>query len=169
MITIAPANTTEDFDAVRALIRAFVAWHGRTHPNYRHLIDRYFNTPEFEAELTGLAEHYAAPRGALLLARADGVPAGCVAFHAFGDAGECEMKRMFVPETMRGLGVGRALGDGIVAAARSGGYRRMLLETSRDQRDAIRLYEKLGFSEIPPYYEPSPDMASWLVYFARDL
>jgi putative acetyltransferase len=168
-ITVQPAQTAADFDAVRALIRAFVAWHGRTHPNYRHLLDRYFNTPAFEAELASLPEHYAAPHGALLLARADGRPAGCVAFHAYRDGGDCEMKRMFVPDEFRGLGVGRALGGGIVGAARDGGYRRMLLETSRDQRDAIRLYEKIGFVPIPPYYDAPADLAAWLVYFAKEL
>jgi putative acetyltransferase len=169
MITVGSAQTPEDFDAVRDLIRAFVEWHRRTHPDYHHLIDRYFNTPEFEAELAGLPEHYAAPRGALLLARDDGMPAGCVALHAYDAGGDCEMKRMFVPDAFRGLGVGRALGEGIMAAARAAGYRRMLLETSRDQHDAIRLYERLGFMPIPPYYEVPADLAAWLVYFAKEL
>jgi len=168
MLTVAPAQTTEDFDAVRALCREFVAWHLRSHPARRAQIEGYFNTPEFEAELADLGGKYAPPRNALLLARIEGTAAGCVALHAFG-ADACEMKRMFVPEGFRGLGVGRALGDAIVAAGTTAGYRRMLLETSRDQFEAIKLYKKLGFAEIPAYYEPPADMADWLVYFGREL
>lgn len=168
MLTVAPAQTPEDFDAVRELCRAFVDWHLRSHPARRTQIERYFNTPEFEAELADLGAKYAPPRNALLLARIERNPAGCVALHTFGES-SCEMKRMFVPEGFRGLGVGRALGDAIVAAAKTAGYGRMLLETSRDQFEAIRLYKKLGFTEIAAYYDAPQDMADWLVYFAREL
>jgi GNAT superfamily N-acetyltransferase len=168
MLIVAPAQSEEDFDAVRRLCRAFVEWHLRTHPARRSQIEGYFRTPEFEAELADLGGTYAPPRNALLLARIEGTPAGCVGLHAYGDD-TCEMKRMFVPEGFRGLGVGRALGDAIVTSARAAGYRRMLLETSRDQLDAIRLYKKLGFIEIAAYYDAPADMADWLVYFAREL
>lgn len=168
MLSVAPAQAQEDFDAVADLCRAFVAWHLRSHPARRAQIERYFNTPEFEAELADLGGRYGPPRNALLLARVDGAPAGCVALHEFADDA-CEMKRMFVPEAFRGLGVGRALGESILGAARAAGYRRMLLETSRDQHDAIRLYRKLGFSEIPPYYAAPDDLADWLVFFATEL
>jgi GNAT superfamily N-acetyltransferase len=168
MIKVEPATTSQDFDAVAGLCRAFVAWHWRTHVAHRAQIDRYFNTPEFEAELADLGGKYAPPRNAMLLARLEGTPAGCVGLHEF-NADACEMKRMFVPEGFRGLGVGRALGDAIVTAARTVGYRRMLLETSRDQLDAIGLYKKLGFVETPPYYEAPEDLADWLVYFALEL
>ena len=168
MLKVAPAETQEDFDAVAELCRAFVAWHLRTHVARRAQIERYFNTPEFEAELADLGGKYAPPRNVLLLARIEGTPAGCVGLHEFG-ANACEMKRMFVPDGFRGLGVGRALGDAIVTAARTAGYRRMLLETSRDQFDATRLYKKLGFVETAPYYQAPADLADWLVYFDKEL
>ena len=79
------------------------------------------------------------------------------------------MKRMFVPEAFRGLGIGRALADGIVAAARRARYRRMRLDTSRNQRDAIRLYERAGFISIVPYYELTDDLRDWLVFYEKEL
>ena len=168
MVEIVAAKSTPELDAVRQLIRGFVAWHRKTHVDRIDLIDRYFDRAEFEAELAGLPGEYAPPRGELLLAYQDGDPAGCVAMHDLG-GGICEMKRMFVPDAFRGLGVGRALADGVIDAARRAGYRAMRLDTSQDQRDAIGLYERIGFRRIPPYYEVPPDLLDWLVFFEKQL
>ncbi|HWA48982.1 MAG TPA: GNAT family N-acetyltransferase, partial [Dongiaceae bacterium] len=78
-------------------------------------------------------------------------------------------KRMFVPTEYRGLGIGRALADRVIADARKAGYRRMRLDTSRRQKEAIALYESAGFRRIGPYYELSEDLRDWLVFFECDL
>jgi ribosomal protein S18 acetylase RimI-like enzyme len=168
-VDVVAAETPAQLDAVRALIREFVAWHRRMHPQYRKLIDRYFDEAAFEAELAGLPGKYAPPKGALRLASVDGVAAGVVALRDLGEE-RCEMKRMFVPERHRGLGIGRALADDIIAAGRSAGYRSMRLDTSRSQTDAMRLYERSGFREIPPYYEVADDeLRAWLIFYEKDL
>ena len=77
----------------------------------------------------------------------------------------CEMKRMFVPETFRGRGVGRALAERIIAEGKEAGYRAMRLDTSRRQSEAMRLYERAGFRRIPPYYDLAEDVKDWLVFF----
>ena len=164
MIDVQRATTPKQLDQVRGLIREFVAWHRRTHVEDLALIERYFDPVAFEAELTGLPGHYAAPRGGLLLASIGGEAAGCVALHDRG-AGVGEMKRMFVPERLRGLGIGRRLGSTIVAMGRHAGYRRMRLDTSRRQRAAIGLYEQLGFKPIKPYYPVTDELREWLVFY----
>jgi GNAT superfamily N-acetyltransferase len=168
VIAIAEASTAAQLDDVRALMRAFVGWHRKRHAEDAQLIERYFNEAEFEAELAGLPGKYAPPKGRLLIAYHDSGAAGCVALRDLGD-GVCEMKRMFVPEGLRGLGVGRALGESIIDAARQAGYCSMRLDTSKNQMEAMRLYERFGFRRIPPYYALPDDLRDWLVFFELTL
>jgi GNAT superfamily N-acetyltransferase len=167
-VEVLDATTAEHRDHVAALIRDFVAWHRRVNAHDIVLIDRYFDPAAFEAELADLAQKYGPPRGALLLALADGAPAGCVAMHDLG-GGSAEMKRMFVRDTYRGRGIGQLLANGIVERARAAGYRRMRLDTSRNQTDAIRLYERVGFRRIEPYYELPDEFRSWIVFYEKAL
>ncbi|MEM7263388.1 MAG: GNAT family N-acetyltransferase, partial [Planctomycetota bacterium] len=71
----------------------------------------------FEAELAALPGRYAPPTGAILLAMRDGNAIGCVGLRAL-EPGTCEMKRMYVDTAGRGMGVGRALGEAVIALAR---------------------------------------------------
>lgn len=162
-VRIVEASADGRLDDVRRLIRGFVAWHRARHVEDLHLVDAYFDDGGFEAELAGLPGAYAPPRGRLLLALAADDAAGCVALREI-DGESCEMKRMFVWPHMQGRGAGRALGEAVVAAAREIGYRRMLLDTSVRQVEALALYERLGFREIPPYYEVPGALRDWLVF-----
>ena len=63
-----------------------------------------------------------------------------------------EMKRLYVRPAYRGAGLGRLLAEGILDAARQGGYDCVLLDTLDDMEAARALYEELGFEEVPPYY-----------------
>jgi putative acetyltransferase len=112
----------------------------------------------FDRELAGLPGDYAPPRGRLLLAAADGEVAGCVALHPLPPAGVCEMKRLYLRPRFRGQGLGRGLAERIIAEARALGYQRMRLDTVAPvMPDAVGMYRKLGFREIPPYCDnPMP-------------
>jgi len=79
------------------------------------------------------------------------------------------MKRMFVPAMARGRGAGRALAEAVIARARAAGYRRMYLDTSVRQTEAITLYRDLGFTEVEPYYDVPEEMRGWLTFFRLDL
>ncbi len=105
----------------------------------------------FSAELAGLPGDYAPPEGALLLAMVAGNPTGCVALRRW-DREACEMKRLYVRPACRGLGLGRALAETVVARGRMLGYRRMLLDTLDSMEAALDLYASLGFRKISPYY-----------------
>jgi putative acetyltransferase len=105
----------------------------------------------FDQELASLPGDYAPPRGRLLLALVEAAPAGCVALHQLEPA-ICEMKRLYVRPQFRGLRLGRALVDRVLAEAREIGYAKMRLDTVEPvMRDAVRMYRALGFREIAPY------------------
>ncbi|MBI1824918.1 MAG: GNAT family N-acetyltransferase [Planctomycetes bacterium] len=102
-------------------------------------------------ELAGLPGDYAPPRGRLYIARAGEKTAGCIALRPLeGDI--CEMKRLYVRPEFRNLGIGRDLTLKIIEDARAIGYDRMRLDTIPKLQSAIKLYEKLGFVDIAPYY-----------------
>jgi putative acetyltransferase len=109
----------------------------------------------FDQELAGLPGDYAAPRGRLLLAEWEGQLAGCVALRP-REMDVCEMKRLYLRPAFRGMGLGRALAERIIADAREIGYRHMRLDTVEPvMKDAVAMYRKLGFKDIAPYY-PNP-------------
>ena len=107
----------------------------------------------FADELATLPGKYAPPHGQLLIARgAGGTAIGCVALRPMETPGCCEMKRLFVAAQGRGLGLGRALTEAIIAEAARLGYTELRLDTLPSMREAIALYRKLGFVPIAPYY-----------------
>lgn len=162
------ARSKEDYQQVAALMRAFIEWHGERHAADRHIVESYFDPVAFAEELDNLPGKFAEPRGRLLVAEEDGKIAGCVALRDLGD-GACEMKRMFVYPEFHGRGVGQLLGRALIGEAKAIGYRKMLLDTGPEQREAQALYRKLGFKDIEPYYELSAELRNWLVFMELDL
>jgi ribosomal protein S18 acetylase RimI-like enzyme len=119
----------------------------------------------FSEELASLRELYGPPRGCLLLARANGELAGCVAVRDKG-ASVCEMKRLYVKPQHRGAGLGRRLAESVIGHARQLGYARMVLDTLPTMSEAQFLYASLGFLEIEGYYQ---NPLSGVRYLARML
>jgi putative acetyltransferase len=164
VIRVKHPTSTAELDEVRALMRAFVAWHRERHVEDLALIDEYFDRNEFENELASLPGKYAPPDGQLFLACYDDKPAGCVALRRI-DGQSCEMKRMFLYPRYHGNGIGRRLGEAIISHARAAGYAVMRLDTSWRQQEAQALYTKLGFQRIDSYYELPPAQKNWLLFF----
>ncbi|QXJ26545.1 GNAT family N-acetyltransferase [Actinomadura graeca] len=91
------------------------------------------------------------------VAYAAGEPAGHAALRrtAGRPDGDLELKRMYVASARRGTGVSTALLSAVEDAARSLAAPRIVLQTGDRQPDAVRLYEREGYSRIPifPPYE----------------
>ncbi len=140
MLEIREAHFPEDRDEVVHLFRAYAA---------SLSVDLCFQG--FEAEVAGLPGAYAPPGGRLLVACEDGKAIGCGALRPAGEA-TAEMKRLYVEPRGRGKRVGEKLAAAIIAAAREIGYRRLCLDTLPEMGVAQKLYRKLGFVDIAPYY-----------------
>jgi ribosomal protein S18 acetylase RimI-like enzyme len=105
----------------------------------------------FDQELATLPGDYAPPEGRLLLAEYEDQLAGCVALHKL-EPRICEMKRLYIRPQFRGKGLGRQMAEHLIAEARTMNYRHMRLDTVEPvMQDAVGMYRKLGFKEIPPY------------------
>ena len=59
---------------------------------------------------------------------------------------DCWLEDLYVTEEARGRGVGGALIERAIARARDRGCRRVELDTNENNDDALRLYERHGFS-----------------------
>jgi DNA-binding MarR family transcriptional regulator/GNAT superfamily N-acetyltransferase len=88
------------------------------------------------------------PNGAFLVATLPGQPVGCAALK-LSDRGKVgEVKRMWVSQEVRGLGVGRRLLESLEALARRSGVARLRLSTNRSLVEAQALYRASGFHEV---------------------
>ena len=106
--SIISATTPEDYAQVRHLFEAYQNFLG---------IDLSFQG--FSAEIDSLSTIYGPPRGALLLAKIELYPVGCVGLRDLGD-NIAEMKRMYVlPAFQGGAGTSNHMNVNEVIAGRA--------------------------------------------------
>jgi GNAT superfamily N-acetyltransferase len=141
MISIQHAETAADIANAQSLFREYETW-----------LDMDLCFQGFEEEVRGLPGRYSMPEGRLLLATTDDKLAGCIALRKFEEE-ICEMKRLYLREDFRGIGLGNALIESVIEDARGVGYKKMRLDTYPPKMGkAVKLYESYGFYPIPPYY-----------------
>lgn len=120
-------------------------------------ISAYFTIEKKDREvLDNPCEIILKPGGQILFAFRGDRPIGCCALLPLED-GSFEVSKMTVAETERGHGVGRKILQAVIDYAKKQGIRRLYLETNSRLKNAIHLYEALGFKHIPEASRiPSP-------------
>ena len=124
-------------------------------------LDRRFPGGFDHGDALSTAGHtYRPPAGVFVFARgADDRVLGCGAVQ-FLDERTGEVKRMWVGEHARGMGLGRRLLahlEGLVAA---NGCERVVLDTNGTLSEAIAMYGTAGYHEVAPYND-NPYAQHW--------
>jgi DNA-binding MarR family transcriptional regulator/GNAT superfamily N-acetyltransferase len=135
-----------------------IAPHDPAHPDAQFCLRSYFAELDqrfetgFDPAVTRSAEAHELrpPAGLLLVASLRSEPVGCGALKLNADA-PTEIKRMWVAEAARGLGIGRRLLAELEARAAAGGARMVRLDTNRALVEAIALYRSAGYAEVAPF------------------
>jgi len=187
VVEIRPVRRAEEWQAFAELVREYIA-----------SLPFVLDFQDVDRELAHLEEEYGPPAGAAFLAglgstsdpsTATATPArsgderlaasavapqnerwvGCVGLRRL-EPGVGELKRMYVRPVVRSLGLGRALAEAAVEAARVSDLAVVRLDTVAAMRDAIGLYRKIGFAEIPPYrHNPLADARFFELSLAGDI
>ena len=128
------------------------------HPDARHCMRQYAAElhHRFEAgfdpaqSITADPEELRPPAGVVLVARLHSRPVGCGALKL--QPGEpAQIKRMWVEEAARGLGVGRRLLHELEEHAAGQGAGVVRLETNRSLTAAISMYRSAGYTEVDAF------------------
>ena len=133
--------TVNDNAAIARVIRQVSAEYGLT-------ADKGYTVAD--PNLDELYQLYSQPGHAYWVVEKNGtvVGGGGVAPLSCSEADICELQKMyFLPET-RGLGLAKKLALMAMEHAREQGFRRCYLETTAFLKEAIGLYEHLGFEHI---------------------
>lgn len=148
-------------EAIRELFREYTEILIEGDPNFRE----YLKKQNFETEMAHLEMKYGAPWGRLYVAMVDGKVAGCIGLKKY-EEGSCEIKRLYVRQGYRGLGIGKKLTSKVIGDAEEIGYDTVYLDTLPFLTTAIGMYRRMGFRDIPSY-NGSP--MENLVYLKRAL
>ena len=143
-LDISIVESPTDIEAVRQLSRDFFDWLITEFPEQRDKLRTYFDPRNWEKTLNALPSIHARPQGAILLARQDGLPVGCVMYHEMSP-GVAEVKRLFVSTFARGRGTASHLLTALIESARADGYKELKLDTRTFLSAAEHLYRKHGF------------------------
>lgn len=115
----------------------------------RAWIEKYFWMEPIDiAVLQQPEEHIICKGGLIVVAKIDRAIAGVAALK-FVEPGVYEFTKMAVDEKFRGLGAGRALAEAAIEKARTFGAHTVILYSNRILENAIGLYKRLGFVELP--------------------
>lgn len=103
-----------------------------------------------DAEVAAMSQYYREENASrYLVATLNGeVVGGCGIASFAGSRKTCELKKLFLLNQGRGLGMGKALTMQCLQYAREQGYTQCYLDTLSGMQAAIALYEKLGFVHL---------------------
>ncbi len=127
------------------------------HPDARSLLEDYFaelreRLGEFDPSrsVSANAEELSPPHGIFLVLYESEHALACGGIKREDDESG-ELKRMFVAHSARGRGLGTALLSALESWARAEGLKRLRLDTAAPLNEAIALYRRAGYVEVPAY------------------
>lgn len=115
-----------------------------------------YGVPDIEADFDSSAVFVS------VVAQEDDEYVSCGCLRELG-GGVAEIKRMYTAPKWRHRGLGYAILTALEEHARVSRHTKLVLETGRKQRDALKLYERSGYGEIPNFgpYVGWPRPSAW--------
>ncbi|WEO93521.1 N-acetyltransferase family protein [Streptomyces sp. FXJ1.172] len=152
-VTVRPARPG-DVAAIRAI---------RNHA-IEHSTALWTSTPQSPEEaVTWLAAHL--ERGSAFVAEAHGEVAGFAVYgpwRAFDGYRHTVEDSVYVREARHGLGIGSALLDTLIGAAREAGHHVMIAGIEAENASSVRLHERFGFQHVGTVAEVGTKFGRWL-------
>ena len=118
---------------------------------FEELAARFESGFDPELSISASDEEMTLPHGLLLVAHDGQTPVGCGALKLHTGSDVAEVKRMWVSDAARGLGLGGRLLARLEDEGIARGVRTLRLETNRALTEARRLYESAGFVEVTAF------------------
>lgn len=130
----------EDNSALAKIVRDTLAEFGANHPG----------TVYYDPTTDALFELFQKERAQYFVALLDNEIAGGGGIYPTEGlpADTCELVKMYLIPKSRGIGLGKTLIKKCIEAAKKNGYKKIYLETMPELEQALRVYEKFGFTYL---------------------
>ena len=139
MVTIRDIRK-EDNPALAKVVKNTLAEFGANHPN----------TVYYDPTTDTLFEVFQTPRSKYFLAEINNKIVGGGGIYPTDGLppDTCELVKMYLLPEARGLGLGRLLIEKCLQFAKESGYKNVYLETMPELKNALKVYEKMGFKYL---------------------
>ena len=119
-------------------------------------IVKYFELEEMDKQALNHPKEYILDKGGYIaIALWEGVAVGvCALIPCPHEGYDFELSKMGVSPKAQGKGIGKLLGEHIIAKAKELGAKKLFLESNRKLGPALSLYKKLGFREMTQIASP---------------
>jgi len=130
----------EDNHELSRIVKGTLAEFGANHPN----------TVYYDPRTNALFEEFQKERSIYFIAEKDNEMLGGAGIYPTEglDNDTCELVKMYLLPHARGLGLGRTLINKCLEYARSAGYKKVYLESMPELKQALKVYEKFGFTYL---------------------
>ncbi|MDA5094290.1 GNAT family N-acetyltransferase [Aliiroseovarius sp. KMU-50] len=168
MLKITDPKTPDQLDAVRRLCWEYHAFLRALSPFDAKIVDAVYPAEKYQQLIENLEQEHAPPTGAIRLALNGDEVVGCGMYYPFAPD-TAEIKRVYVTDAARGTGAGYAIMKSLIDTARTSGYKRILMDTSKPLESAQKLYFSMGFKARGPYQDVPEIAAGHLLFFEMKL
>lgn len=129
-----------DNDKLASIVKNTLAEFGANHPN----------TVYYDATTDTLYELFQVPNAKYFVAELNGEIVGGGGIYPTEGLPDdtCELVKMYLLPSGRGIGLGRTLIEKCIATAKEYGFKRIYLETMPELKQALNVYAKFGFDYL---------------------
>lgn len=150
VVEIRDAKLPDDIDSIKQLWIDYLTW-GNDQMQMRYGEHPNNPTEAVEQDIQLIAK-FLPPHGRIILAFVDNKACGIACLKSINST-IGEVKRMYVDPSFRNVGVGHAILQALLSAAKEAGYKKVRLDSPKFMEPAHSLYRSVGFTEIPVYPE----------------